>query len=224
MIGRWQALGAAFAVAAIAMSIAYAVPTMAVNGHVGGRQHIAAHAQGEETCSREDVQGDAPGVEFPEGARGDECEPGAEDGAGAGDEGVNDGGGAADEGGEEDGDAEEGLEEGDQDAAANHGQVVRVAAHCPVKGRAHGRLVSSIARQKEATVADARAACAAAAEAPEDVNEPAQEVAKSERPEHGRAPKKGGDLDVQGDRAKPGRSFAGPPSHAHAKRGKHKHK
>lgn len=44
----------------------------------------------------------------------------------------------------------------------NHGSVVSVAAHCPVTGRAHGQLVSSIAKDKQATVADAEAACAAA--------------------------------------------------------------
>ncbi|MDQ3619743.1 MAG: hypothetical protein M3391_06380, partial [Actinomycetota bacterium] len=35
-----------------------------------------------------------------------------------------------------------------------------VAAHCPVRGRAHGELVRSIAHDKEATVASAEQACA----------------------------------------------------------------
>ncbi|MGH2748055.1 MAG: hypothetical protein ACRDKB_09050 [Actinomycetota bacterium] len=41
----------------------------------------------------------------------------------------------------------------------NHGKVVSTAAHCPIKGRAHGMLVSEIARDKDATVADAEQAC-----------------------------------------------------------------
>ncbi|HEX2240926.1 MAG TPA: hypothetical protein VHJ82_07295, partial [Actinomycetota bacterium] len=41
----------------------------------------------------------------------------------------------------------------------NHGQAVRVAARCAVEGRAHARLVRSIARDKEATAQSAEAAC-----------------------------------------------------------------
>jgi hypothetical protein len=44
----------------------------------------------------------------------------------------------------------------------NHGAAVSTAAHCDLPGSAHGELVSSIAHDKEATVADAQAACAAA--------------------------------------------------------------
>ncbi len=43
-----------------------------------------------------------------------------------------------------------------------HGKAVRVAAKCPVEGKAHGQLVRSIARNKSATVEDATAACEAA--------------------------------------------------------------
>lgn len=43
-----------------------------------------------------------------------------------------------------------------------HGKAVRVAAKCPVEGKAHGQLVKSIARNKSATVEDATAACEAA--------------------------------------------------------------
>jgi hypothetical protein len=50
----------------------------------------------------------------------------------------------------------------DGGAKDNHGEVVSTAAHCPVKGKAHGELVRSIAKDKDATVADAEAACAAA--------------------------------------------------------------
>lgn len=48
------------------------------------------------------------------------------------------------------------------DVCSNHGAAVRTVAHCPVHGRAHGKLVSSIARDKSATVEDAVAACAEA--------------------------------------------------------------
>ena len=46
--------------------------------------------------------------------------------------------------------------------ADNHGRAVSTAAHCDIKGRAKGKLVSSIARDKDATVEDAEAACEAA--------------------------------------------------------------
>jgi hypothetical protein len=50
----------------------------------------------------------------------------------------------------------------DTEEPDNHGSVVSTAAHCPVSGQAHGKLVSSIAKNKQATVGDAKAACAAA--------------------------------------------------------------
>ena len=43
-----------------------------------------------------------------------------------------------------------------------HGKAVRVAAKCPLEGKAKGQLVRSIARNKTATVEDATAACEAA--------------------------------------------------------------
>ena len=49
-----------------------------------------------------------------------------------------------------------------QGAPENHGAAVRVAAHCDVRGRAHGELVRSIAGDEDATVAEAAAACEAA--------------------------------------------------------------
>ena len=62
-------------------------------------------------------------------------------------------------------------DDGDDDdgeaKADNHGKVVSTAAHCDIKGRAHGELVRSIAQDKDATVADAEAACAAAIAAQE---------------------------------------------------------
>ena len=44
----------------------------------------------------------------------------------------------------------------------NHGAVVSAVAKCDVKGRWHGEAVRSIAQNKNATLADAEAACAAA--------------------------------------------------------------
>lgn len=44
----------------------------------------------------------------------------------------------------------------------NHGKAVSTAAHCDLKGRAKGQLVSSVARDKSATVETAQAACDAA--------------------------------------------------------------
>lgn len=58
---------------------------------------------------------------------------------------------------------------------ANHGMAVSTAAKCPVKGRAHGGLVRSVAKDKAATVESAQAACdaalAAAGEGTTDKNE-----------------------------------------------------
>jgi hypothetical protein len=51
---------------------------------------------------------------------------------------------------------------GPQGARENHGAAVRVAAHCDMRGRAHGELVRSIAGEEDATVAEAAAACEAA--------------------------------------------------------------
>lgn len=45
---------------------------------------------------------------------------------------------------------------------ANHGAAVSTAARCDLKGRAHGELVRTIAQDKDATVAEAEAACEAA--------------------------------------------------------------
>ena len=50
--------------------------------------------------------------------------------------------------------------EGNGGSTTNHGSAVRVAAHCDVRGRAHGELVRSIAQDKDATVASAEQACA----------------------------------------------------------------
>src|SRR5688500_20407858 len=53
-------------------------------------------------------------------------------------------------------------DEGEQGEKLNHGAAVSVAAHCPVKGRAHGELVRLVAQDKEATPESAQAACDAA--------------------------------------------------------------
>lgn len=58
----------------------------------------------------------------------------------------------------DDGDDQRGGSE-EAKGSDNHGSAVSVAAHCPLKGAAHGALVRSIAKDKQATVADAEAAC-----------------------------------------------------------------
>ncbi|MFN2489357.1 MAG: hypothetical protein ABR529_06420 [Actinomycetota bacterium] len=62
-------------------------------------------------------------------------------------------------GGEEDED-KDGVDGSDDGFSL--GQAVKVAARCDLKGPAHGELVRSIAHDKDATVADAEAACEAA--------------------------------------------------------------
>jgi len=51
---------------------------------------------------------------------------------------------------------------GDAEHPENHGKAVSTAAHCDLKGRAKGALVSSVARDKSATAESAQAACDAA--------------------------------------------------------------
>lgn len=63
----------------------------------------------------------------------------------------------------------------------NHGAAVSTAAHCPIKGKAHGELVRSIAKDKGATVADVEAACEAALAAA--AAEPAKAKGKPDKAE-----------------------------------------
>ncbi len=81
-----------------------------------------------------------------------------------------------------DGDDASNLEEEEEsrDRCSNHGAAVSTVAKCPVKGRAHGMLVSTIARNKEATVEDAVAACEAALAAQQPVEETTPEDDGSE--------------------------------------------
>lgn len=84
--------------------------------------------------------------------------------------------------------AENETEEADdasEESGDNHGKVVSTAAHCPVKGRAHGALVRSIAKDKDATVADAEAACEAMMAAVADGT-----FAQTGKPDKGAAPAK----------------------------------
>ena len=60
----------------------------------------------------------------------------------------------------------------------NHGKAVRIAAKCPIEGKAKGQLVKSIARNKSATPEDATAACEAAVA----LETPAEEVPVEEPP------------------------------------------
>jgi hypothetical protein len=67
-------------------------------------------------------------------------------------------------------------------AAESHGAAVRIAAHCDVRGKLHGGLVSSIARDKEATPERAESACEAAMASS---GASSRAVDKAERPEKG---------------------------------------
>ncbi|MGH3116865.1 MAG: hypothetical protein ACRDQ2_07070 [Gaiellales bacterium] len=88
----------------------------------------------------------------------------------------------ADDDGDDDADATEESEDGTTTSFhENHGRAVSTAAHCPLKGRAHGELVRSIARDKDATVEEAQAACDAALEAAA-----ASEASSDASPGHGK--------------------------------------
>ena len=119
----------------------------------------------------------------------------------------------------------------DSDKVENHGKAVSTAAHCDLKGRAKGQLVSSIARDKSATAATAQAACdaamAAQAAAPAKVKatKPAKpaKVAKPVKtpkaPLPAKAPKtpkapKPAPAPVVEDTTTPAAPTAGPPAHA----------
>ena len=206
--------------------MAYAIPTMGVSGHLDDQQQAAGHVDDGTTCPEEDLETHASAAGALEGGI-EECEPAEDHVSGGADDGGDEGDDAAGQGEEVEGaqgeDAQGEDEEDAQDEAENHGQVVRAAAHCPVRGREHGRLVSSIARQKEATVADAEAACAAAvAEAPEDAGEHREKHAKTDRSQRGA--KKGDQLSSQDDAERPGRAYGGPPAHAGSKKPEHKNK
>jgi hypothetical protein len=75
-------------------------------------------------------------------------------------------------------------------AGVNHGAAVRAAAHCDVRGKAHGELVRSIAGDEEATVADATAACAAAVAAEADRSEGSGKPPKRATPARPAKPEK----------------------------------
>jgi hypothetical protein len=75
-------------------------------------------------------------------------------------------------------------------AGLNHGAAVRAAAHCDVRGKAHGELVRSIAGDEEATVADATAACAAAVAAEADRSEGSGKPPKRATPARPAKPEK----------------------------------
>ena len=83
---------------------------------------------------------------------------------------------------------EDSDDDGSDDGEArpdNHGKAVSTAAHCDLKGRAKGQLVSSVARDKSATVESAQAACDAAVAAA--ATDTASKPVKAAKPE--RAPK-----------------------------------
>ena len=113
----------------------------------------------------------------------------------------------------------------------NHGKAVSTAANCDLKGRAKGRLVSSVARDKSATAATAQAACDAAVAAQEAAPaktkpaEPAR-AAKPEKPAAApkpakpvQGPKEVESAEVQ-DAGTDAAPAAGPPAHAGPPAGK----
>jgi hypothetical protein len=117
----------------------------------------------EEVDEAADVEGDAAELENAEAAD-EEADEDSTCEEGTGDSSVADENG---DGGEET-DAQKDASDGEPSAAQaekvaeNHGAVVRIAAHCDVPGKLHGELVSSIARDKEATPEQAESACEAA--------------------------------------------------------------
>jgi len=84
---------------------------------------------------------------------------------------------------------EDGSEGDDSEKPENHGKAVSTAAHCDLKGRAKGQLVSSIARDKSATATTAQAACDAAIAAQEAAPAKAK-AAKLAKPAHVAKPPK----------------------------------
>jgi hypothetical protein len=133
----------------------------------------------EEVDEAADVEGDAAELEDVEAAdeEADEDSTCEEEGTG--------GSSVAENGGGES-DAETDGSDGDpsgakaKKVAENHGAVVRIAAHCDVRGKPHGELVSSIAKDKEATPEQAESACEAAM-----AGASSRGVDKAERPEKG---------------------------------------
>jgi hypothetical protein len=129
-------LGVVFA--AIAVGFAYAVPR-AVDLASAPDDNKAVQSQDQDEHDK------------PKNDQGDDAQSGTD----ANDETKNDD--ESEQGDESGSDGDAGSENGDQ-----HGKAVSTAAHCAVQGSAHGDLVSSIAQDKGATVADAEAACATA--------------------------------------------------------------
>ena len=183
MIRQLKPLFTAAVFTVVAMGFAYAVPNaiqLESMSDDGTEETVVVDCPVDEGSSDDGTEGD--------GTEGDGTEDdGTEDDATEDcDEEV------AEEDGEEEPEAEA-LEGGTDGEGENHGQVVRVAAHCPIKGSAHGVLVSSIARDKDATVADAEAACEEALAAAEGSGE----RVKGAKPD--KAPKdKGGKPDHAG--------------------------
>lgn len=116
-------------------------------------------------------------------------------------------------------------DENDEARPDNHGKAVSTAAHCALKGRAKGQLVSSVARDKSATAESAQAACdaaLAAAEAGTTSTKPAkpEKPAKPAKPEKpakpAKAPKSAATEEVsdEGSTEEASTSSAGPPAHA----------
>ena len=108
---------------------------------------------------------------------------------------------------------DDGAESGDGSAKANHGKAVSTAARCDLRGRAKGRLVSSVARDKSATVESAQAACDAAIAAQGTASAKPAKPAKPEkatRPDKPAKPAKAERAPAPAKAAKPAKSTAAP--------------
>ena len=78
-----------------------------------------------------------------------------------------------------------GGDEGEPAAKDNHGAATAAAAHCDVKGKAHGELVRAVAKDKNATAASAEAACAEALAAEAEGAADAKRHGKPDADAHG---------------------------------------
>lgn len=113
-------------------------------------------------------------------------------------------------------DEEGGEGDSDADKPENHGKAVSTAAHCELKGRAKGELVSSVARDKTATAATAQAACDAAVAAQETApanTKPARPAKPSKSAKPAKAPKAVEAPQVE-DASTDTAPTGGPPAHA----------
>ena len=91
-------------------------------------------------------------------------------------------------------------DDGGTERTENHGAAVSTAAHCDLDGKAHGEFVRSIAHDKDATVAEVEAACAAAQAAAHSASQAADDSDDATRGrDHAKLPKAKLDGDAADD-------------------------